>query len=90
MSNEDIDLSDCPEVTPEMLANAVVRKGLSADTQSDKSLQQVMDEIGEGEEESLLRQLTTTEAVVWSPYDTHGAAQKLSELLVASRKEENS
>ena len=28
MSDEDIDLSDCPEVTPEMFANAVVRKGL--------------------------------------------------------------
>lgn len=28
MSDEDIDFSDCPEVTPEMFANAVVRKGL--------------------------------------------------------------
>ena len=26
MSDEDIDLSDCPEVTPEMFANAVVRR----------------------------------------------------------------
>ncbi|MEL6263888.1 MAG: hypothetical protein AAFR12_22825 [Cyanobacteria bacterium J06626_6] len=47
MNDGDIDLSDCPEATPEMFANAVVRTGLSADTQSDKSLQQVMDEIGE-------------------------------------------
>jgi len=29
MSNEDIDLSDCPEVTPEMFANTVVWKGLT-------------------------------------------------------------
>lgn len=28
MSNEDIDFSDCAEVTPEMFAKAVVRKGL--------------------------------------------------------------
>jgi uncharacterized protein (DUF4415 family) len=30
MNNPDIDLSDCPEITPEMFANAIVRKGLSA------------------------------------------------------------
>ena len=47
MSDEDIDLSDCPEVTSDMFANAVVRVGLSADTQSNTSLQQLMDEIGE-------------------------------------------
>ncbi|MDJ0619639.1 MAG: BrnA antitoxin family protein [Calothrix sp. MO_192.B10] len=28
MSDEDIDLSDCPEITPEMFAKAVVRRGL--------------------------------------------------------------
>lgn len=28
MSEEDINLLDCPEVTPEMFANAVVRSGL--------------------------------------------------------------
>lgn len=26
MKDEDIDLSDCPELTPEMFANAVIRK----------------------------------------------------------------
>lgn len=31
MSDEDIDLSDCPEVTPEMFAKAVVRYGLPID-----------------------------------------------------------
>lgn len=30
MSEEDIDLSDCPEITPEMFAKAVVRRGLPA------------------------------------------------------------
>ena len=29
MSDEDIDLSDCPEVTPEMFARSVVRKPLN-------------------------------------------------------------
>lgn len=29
MTDEDIDLSDCPEVTPEMFAEAVVRKPLN-------------------------------------------------------------
>ena len=28
MKDEDIDFSDCPEVTPEMFARAVVRRGL--------------------------------------------------------------
>jgi uncharacterized protein (DUF4415 family) len=28
MNDEDIDLSDCPEITPEMFAKAVVRRGL--------------------------------------------------------------
>lgn len=39
------------------------------------------------QEDSLLQQLESTEAVVWSPYDAHGAAQVLSELLVAERQE---
>ena len=30
MSDEEIDLSDCPEVTPELFAKAVVRRGLPA------------------------------------------------------------
>ena len=28
MNNEDIDLSDCPEIKPEKFAKAVVRRGL--------------------------------------------------------------
>ncbi|MBF2057936.1 MAG: BrnA antitoxin family protein [Cyanobacterium sp. T60_A2020_053] len=28
MTDEDIDFSDCPEITPEMAKNAVVRRGL--------------------------------------------------------------
>lgn len=28
MTDEDIDLSDCPEITPEMFAKAVVKRGL--------------------------------------------------------------
>ncbi|MBE9204459.1 BrnA antitoxin family protein [Synechocystis salina LEGE 06099] len=28
MEDKDIDLSDCPEVTPEMFAKAIVRRGL--------------------------------------------------------------
>lgn len=28
MNDEDIDLSDCPEVTPEQFSKAVVRRGL--------------------------------------------------------------
>ncbi len=30
MTDEDIDLSDCPEITPEMFAKAVVRDGLAS------------------------------------------------------------
>lgn len=32
MSDEDIDLSDCPEITPELFAKAVVQRGLPATT----------------------------------------------------------
>lgn len=39
------------------------------------------------QEDALLNQLASTEAVVWSPYDAHDAAQTLSDLLAASRKE---
>ena len=31
MSDEEIDLSDCPEITPEQFVKAVVRKGLPQD-----------------------------------------------------------
>ena len=41
------------------------------------------------QENLLLKQLQATEAVVWSPYDAHGAAQTLSELLVTAREEGN-
>ncbi len=32
MTDEDIDLSDCPEVTPEMFARAIVRRGPKTQT----------------------------------------------------------
>lgn len=41
------------------------------------------------QESLLLKQLEGTEAVVWSPYDAHGAAQVLSDLLVTDRQAEN-
>lgn len=37
-TDEDIDLSDCPEITPEMFAKAVVQQGLpSANNKSQSS-----------------------------------------------------
>lgn len=30
MTDSDIDLSDCPEITPDMFASAIVRRGRSA------------------------------------------------------------
>lgn len=39
MTDEDIDLSDCPEITPELFAKAVVRRGLpSAKSKSQVTL----------------------------------------------------
>lgn len=38
MSDEDIDLSDCPEVTLEMFAKAVVRRGLPVTTKAQVTL----------------------------------------------------
>jgi hypothetical protein len=43
----------------------------------------------QAQENLLLEQLEVTEAVVWSPYDAHGAAQILSELLLTARQEGN-
>lgn len=40
------------------------------------------------QEDALLNQLASTEAIVWSPYDAHGAAQTLSDLLIVSGKED--
>jgi uncharacterized protein (DUF4415 family) len=36
LRDEDIDLSDIPEVTPEMFAKAVVRRGLSAEARKEQ------------------------------------------------------
>lgn len=35
------------------------------------------------QENLLLKQIASTEATVWSPYDTYGAAQTLADLLIA-------
>lgn len=40
-------------------------------------------------EGALLKQLASTEAVVWSPHEAHEAAQTLSDLLVVARQEGN-
>jgi len=40
-------------------------------------------------EDLLLSQLASTEATVWSPYDSYEAAQTLSNLLEEARKENN-
>ncbi|AUS98972.1 hypothetical protein CLI64_00335 [Nostoc sp. CENA543] len=40
-------------------------------------------------ENLLLEQLASTEAVVWSPYDAHEAAQTLSDMLTAHKEENN-
>ena len=46
-------------------------------------------ELQQESEKLLLEQLASTQAVVWSPYDAHEAAQTLSELLVAAQQEDN-
>jgi hypothetical protein len=43
----------------------------------------------ESQEKLLLEQLASTEAVVWSPYDAHEAAQTLAELLAKAKQEDN-
>lgn len=40
------------------------------------------------QENALLKQLESTEAVVWSPYEAHEAAQTLSVLLADAKKQE--
>ncbi len=37
-------------------------------------------------QEGLLNQLASTEAVLWSPYDAHEAAQTLSDLLAVAKQ----
>jgi hypothetical protein len=46
-------------------------------------------ELEQESEKLLLEQLASTEAVVWSPYDAHEAAQTLAELLAKAKQEEN-
>lgn len=43
--------------------------------------------VSQTQEDLLLKQLASTEAVVWSPYEAHEAAQTLSGLLVTARQE---
>lgn len=42
--------------------------------------------VSQTQEDLLLKQLASTEAVVWSPYEAHEAAQTLSDLLAAERQ----
>jgi hypothetical protein len=37
----------------------------------------------------LLKELQSTEAVVWSPYEAYEAAQTLSDLLTAAKQEDH-
>jgi hypothetical protein len=37
---------------------------------------------------NLIEQLASTEAVIWSPYDAHEAAQILSDMLIAAKQED--
>jgi hypothetical protein len=46
-------------------------------------------ELEQESEKLLLEQLASTEAVVWSPFDAHEAAQTLAELLTKAKQEEN-
>ncbi|NMG06094.1 hypothetical protein [Brasilonema sp. UFV-L1] len=41
------------------------------------------------QENLLLKQLASTEAVVWSPHEAYEAAKTLSDLLVATRQEDD-
>ncbi|MBE9059200.1 hypothetical protein [Sphaerospermopsis sp. LEGE 08334] len=43
----------------------------------------------QSQEKLLLEQLASTEAIVWSPYDAHEAAQTLSDMLTAAKEKGN-
>jgi hypothetical protein len=43
--------------------------------------------INQKQEDELLKQLESTEAVVWSPYEAYEAAQTLSDLLTAAKQQ---
>ena len=43
----------------------------------------------QAQEDALLNQLASTEAVVWSPHDAHDTVQILSDLLAALKREES-
>jgi hypothetical protein len=63
------------EKLPEERQNAIASRLLAELEQESKKL--------------LLEQLASTDAVVWSPYDAHEAAQTLSELLAVAKQEDN-
>lgn len=60
-----------------------------SEEKQDAIASRLLAELKQESEKLLLQQLASTEAVVWSPYDAHEAAQTLSELLTAAKQEEN-
>ncbi len=73
----------------ELLRQVMAKIEKLPEKQQDAIASRLMAELHEESEKLLLEQLASTEAVVWSPYDAHEAAQKLSELLAAAKQEDN-
>ncbi|WP_414624763.1 hypothetical protein [Calothrix sp. CCY 0018] len=73
----------------ELLRKAIAEIEKLPQDKQNEIASRLLAELEQESEKLLLEQLASTQAVVWSPYEAHEAAQTLSELLTAAKQEDN-
>ncbi len=73
----------------DLLRKAIAEIEKLPQEKQDEIASRLLAELEQESEKLLLEQLASTQAVVWSPYDAHEAAQTLSELLAAAQQKDN-
>jgi hypothetical protein len=73
----------------ELLRKVVAKIEILPEAKQNEIASRLLAELEQESEKLLLEQLASTEAVVWSPFDAHEAAQTLAELLAKAKQEDN-
>ncbi len=73
----------------ELLRKVVAKIEILPEAKQNEIASRLLAELEQESEKLLLEQLASTEAVVWSPFDAHEAAQTLAELLAKTKQEDN-
>jgi hypothetical protein len=73
----------------ELLRKVVAKIEILPEAKQNEIASRLLAELEQESEKLLLEQLASTEAVVWSPFDAHEAAQALAELLAKAKQEDN-